>query len=267
MSYAYYMSFFINEITLMKALIIDDEDSSVNVLRRLMEGYCQEITKIWAAKTLVEGVALIKLEKPDIVFLDIELPDHFGTQIFSFLADLETNFQLIVVSGHEKYALSAFKIQATDYLLKPVQLDRLQLAVHKCKQRILQEKNQKEWKEIRNKELKQIAIETEKGIAFLAIDDILYFQKCGSQTKVFCVDSSIELLQKPLTYFTHKLKHLPHFFQYQHAFLINLQHAKLGSVQHGNTLIVNRDTNLPISIDNREQIKNRFDKMRKPDLL
>ena len=90
-----------------------------------------EISSIYEASDLEEGVALIREQQPDIVFLDIEMPKYSGLQIAELLMTHEMNFQLIFVTAYNEYAVQAFKLSAIDYILKPIDIQEFKLAVEK----------------------------------------------------------------------------------------------------------------------------------------
>lgn len=109
----------------MKAIIIDDERRARHLLATFVAEYCPEITATFQAEDLEAGVQLIQTEKPQIVFLDIEMPRYSGLQILEFFPD-KVDFQLIFTTAYNQYAVEAFKLSATDYLLKPIDPDELQ---------------------------------------------------------------------------------------------------------------------------------------------
>ena len=104
----------------MKALIIDDERKARNVLKILVEENCSKITEILEAEDLMTGIELIKNETPNIVFIDIEMPEHSGLEILNFIEKEVYNFEIIFTTAYNEYAIQAFQLNAIDYLLKPV---------------------------------------------------------------------------------------------------------------------------------------------------
>ena len=115
-----------------KVLIIDDENKSRRVLEELLKINVKEIDSILHASDLVSGVEIIKNEKPQIVFLDIEMPQYSGLQILEFFTEQEVDFQIIFTTAYNHYAIEAFKLSAIDYLLKPLDVEELVSAVDKA---------------------------------------------------------------------------------------------------------------------------------------
>lgn len=114
-------------MTKYKAIIIDDERLARKEMRRLLAEF-DEIAVAGEAENLAEAAKLIETEKPDIVFLDIQLSGESG---FDLLDRVEQNFKLIFVTAFDAYAVRAFEVNAIDYLLKPVNPERLAKAVER----------------------------------------------------------------------------------------------------------------------------------------
>ncbi|MBK8557449.1 MAG: response regulator [Lewinellaceae bacterium] len=102
----------------MKTIILDDEPDSIHVLQRLLEKHCPELHVEASCTDSEEGLLLIKQIKPELVFLDIEMPRLNGFQLIEALGD--QRMMLVFTTAYDKYALKAFKFSALDYLLKPI---------------------------------------------------------------------------------------------------------------------------------------------------
>lgn len=114
----------------MKILLIDDEESSLQVLRILLEKYYPEMSVVAVAQDITEGEHLMKQHQPDILFLDIQMPNGTGFELLHNLGESTTS--IVFVTAYDHYAIKAFKISAVDYLLKPIALPDLQNALQKC---------------------------------------------------------------------------------------------------------------------------------------
>lgn len=118
-------------MTHIRAIIVDDEPAAISNLKWEIENFCENIEVIDSFTSPVEAISGINYLKPDCVFLDIEMPEKDG---FTLLSELKfKKFQLIITTAYENYALQAFKKNAIDYLLKPVDTDELKNAVKKIK--------------------------------------------------------------------------------------------------------------------------------------
>ena len=118
----------------MKAIIVDDEQAARNVLQNLIQLSHPEIEVIDACSNLPEAVMSIRSRKPDLVFLDVEMPQFAGFEIVKFFSEID--FQIIFVTAYNQYAVKAFELNAVDYLVKPVQRTRLKDAIERAQQQI-----------------------------------------------------------------------------------------------------------------------------------
>ncbi|MBR9920978.1 MAG: response regulator transcription factor [Bacteroidetes bacterium] len=118
---------------MIKALIIDDEDWAIQVLNRLLKRYFPEITEIQLASGPEEGLVLLESFKPNLLFLDVEMPDMNGFDVLNALP--QRPFDVIFTTAYNQYAIQAIKFSALDYLLKPIDLQELQLAVDRFKEK------------------------------------------------------------------------------------------------------------------------------------
>ncbi|MEO1626519.1 MAG: LytTR family DNA-binding domain-containing protein, partial [Bacteroidota bacterium] len=201
----------------MNIIIIDDENKARRVLEQVLIDACPTIDTIYHASNLQEGVGIIKTEKVDIVFLDIEMPEHSGLEIFDLLGNVPVDFQLIFVTAYNKYAVDAFKLSATDYVLKPISITDVKSAVDKALHNIKsQQKNYNA--EMLKRLFKQlsvnkIALEIPRGITFVSYDDIYFFEADGMYTKVHFENKKHELICKPLRYFEEQLVDKSFFYR------------------------------------------------------
>ncbi|WP_299118267.1 LytTR family DNA-binding domain-containing protein [uncultured Tenacibaculum sp.] len=240
----------------MKALIIDDENKAIRLLNTLLLDNCPEIKAVFKSTDLISGVAIIEKEEPDIVFLDIEMPNYSGLQILDFFKGKEIKFQIIFVTAYNKYAVEAFKLSATDYLLKPLDVEELIKSVNKAvklhKQKSINNQFNELKKAFKQLSLNKIALEIPKGIVFVSHDDIQLFEADGMYTKVYLNNKKVELICKPLKYFVTQLKDLAIFYKPHRSYLINLKHIKEFIKKDGFYLLMNNGESIPITKDKKE---------------
>jgi two-component system, LytTR family, response regulator len=114
-----------------RAIVVDDEEPSREALRNYISDFCSDVEVVATASSVKTAFKAIQKYKPDLVFLDIEMPDGKG---FDLLKMFETiDFRVIFVTAYSEYAIKAFRVNAVDYLLKPVKIDELKDAVEKIK--------------------------------------------------------------------------------------------------------------------------------------
>jgi len=112
---------------MIKAMIVDDEQSSIDLLQWLIGQYCPDITAIKTARSVQEAIPSIQSFKPDVLFLDIQMPHQSG---FDLLTTIDNwNFEVIFTTAYNEFAIQAIRFSALDYLLKPVDESELKKAV------------------------------------------------------------------------------------------------------------------------------------------
>ena len=241
----------------MKAIIIDDERKAQTLLEVLLQQNCTEITSISKASNLVEGVKIIKEEQPDVVFLDIDMPQHSGLQILEFFENQIINFQIIFVTAYNQYAVEAFKLSAVDYLLKPVDVEELKTAVQRAFNAVNEQSLNTQIQDLKqtfkHMAVNKIALEIPKGIIFAPEDDIIYFEADGMYTKVHLKSNRTELICKPLKHFVEQLETKAVFYKPHRSCLINLKHIKELSKKDGFYLIVENNSTIPVSKDKKDE--------------
>lgn len=250
----------------MKAILIDDEFNSRSLLQSLLNELCPEITKISEASNLIDGVKIIKEQQPDIVFLDIEMPEYSGLEIGRFFNSENLPFQLIYITAYNQYAIQALKISAIDYLLKPISDEELLNAVNKAKNNI--EKNDigvrlsKIENAFKQLEKKKIALEIPQGMIFVEPNDIILFEADGAYTKVYLKTGEIELICKTLKYFSEQLSDSIIFYKPHRSYLINLNSIIKFEKKDNYTIILSNKKRIPVARDKKvefvELLKSNF---------
>lgn len=180
---------------MIKYIVIDDEPNPRELLIFSIESLGLPYQLVGEAKSLLEGVDLIRKEKPDVVFLDIQMPEHIGLKIKSFLNEEEFDFKLIFVTAYDQYTIQAIRLSAFDYLLKPIEHTELSA----CLERILNEKKTEntyqQLKTIENQNV--IVIKSHEGTYFINIHEILSITADGMYSK-FQLKDKVILSSKPL---------------------------------------------------------------------
>lgn len=234
----------------MKVLIIDDEAKARSVLQTMLTEFFVEITHVKTSENLLNGVKAIKEFKPDIVFLDIEMPEYSGLEILDFVSE-PINFQLIFVTAYQQYALEALKLSAIDYLVKPVAVNELKEAVQKAKNNIEQHKLTHQFSElkkaIQSLSSHKIALEIPGEIIFVSHDDILYLEADGMYTNVYLANNLKKVICKPLSYFENQLNDNHLFFRCHRSFIINLHYLDKFVKKDGDFLLMRNKKAIPIS--------------------
>jgi len=241
----------------MNAIIIDDENKARSVLRTLLKEECPEVIILCEASDLISGVEMIKKSQPDIVFLDIEMPQHSGLEILDFFKNEPIQFQIIFTTAYNQYAIEALKMAAVDYLLKPIDDDELVIAVSKAKKaKTNNEVNNRLVnieKAFQQLALDKIVLEVPKGMLFMAHDDIILFEADGVYTKVYLKSGKTELISKTLKYFADQLNNKSIFYKPHRSYLINLKYMSQLVKKDGLHIVLENKKTIPVARDKKEE--------------
>lgn len=194
---------------MIKALIVDDEPKSRNVLAHYIETYVEEIREVKQAESVDIALEILKTFRPNIVFLDVEMPGKNG---FDFLRALkEPAFEVIFTTAYNQYAVQAIRFSALDYLLKPVDPDELRAAVD----RFLKKQNLHQnpvlfdnlVRNIAHKRASEfrLAVPYQDGVSFFTLDQIVRLQGEGNYTNIFIKSRKPVLASKTLKYYEEML--------------------------------------------------------------
>lgn len=208
----------------LRAILVDDEESARDVLQNLLLRFCPEVELVAKCENVVQAVEVINKETPDLVFLDIEMPNYAGFEIVNFFTKI--NFEIIFVTAYDQHAIRAFEIAAIDYLLKPVDIERLKLAVGRVQQKQNIEQQAQRLSLLSNtletKQLKNIVV-TDKGQQhIIAIENIIAIEAQESYCTLHTTSKNF-VASKNLKHFETVLESLPQFFRVHKSWLINKQ--------------------------------------------
>lgn len=206
-------------------IIVDDEESARNVLSNLITRFCPQLEIIATCCDVLEAVKTIKKLQPNVVFLDIEMPNYAGYELVSFFE--EVNFEIIFVTAYDQYAIKAFEISAVDYLLKPVEIDRLKSAVEKLATKIELNQTSVNYKaltqNLKSNELNKIVIKQNGNHIITDTKDIIAIE---AQEAYSCIHttSGDYLMSKNLKHFETILENNNGFFRSHKSWIVNLSH-------------------------------------------
>ncbi len=196
---------------MIKALIVDDEFTAIELLQWLIHQYCPEITVVQSATSVDIALQKLKLFRPDIIFLDIKMPQKNGFDLLTESSDW--NFEVVFTTAFNEYAIQAIKFSALDYLLKPIDADELVRAVKKFKlkktstggnRQLL--KNFIQNIEAGNKDLFRLAVPTVSDIKYFPVQDIVRLEADRNYTRFFLVNNKQFVSAKTLKEYEIMLK-------------------------------------------------------------
>lgn len=234
-----------------KAIIVDDEKGSLESLAFEIKEYCPEVEIVALCQDPQEGVKKIRLLKPDLVFLDIEMPGMNGFELLQQFSEIP--FNVIFVTAYDQFAIRAFDFNAVDYVLKPVRKPKLISAVQKVVDR-----HQSKFdttgldaliQNIRVQShggLENIALPTHDGFTMVHINDITYLNAESNYTWVHLVQQKKYLVTKTLKDLEDML-HFPQYFRSHKSHLVNLNHVDRYVRGQGGYLVMKDHTQIPVA--------------------
>jgi two-component system, LytTR family, response regulator len=243
------------------AIIIDDEPGNVVTLVELTKQYCPNISIIGTAPDPVLGYELINEKKPDLVFLDIEMPYGNAFDLLDKL--MPVSFEVVFITAFNDYAIKAFKYAALDYLLKPVNINELKAAVDKVEKRMAEKNVNTRVSTLLsnfkpgNSTLQKIALPTADGCTFEEIKNIMYMQAENSYTCIYCKGKTKFIVSKNLKEFEDILPENL-FCRIHHSSIINVDYVKKYFKGRGGYVQMEDGTTIEISIRKKNDFFERF---------
>jgi len=236
----------------LKALIVDDEFNARSNLKILLTEYCNEIEVVGLAESAEDARLKIKELAPDVLFLDIAMPNEDGFSLLKSLPD--NNLSVVFTTAYNEFALKAFKANAIDYLEKPISIEDLQNASQKLakihgtnQQRSNEEVNQFIAEVIEPKALDRISIPTRNGYLILKNEEILHLEASDNYTMLYLSNGKRHLSSKNIKIYEENLD-ASVFYRIHKSHIINVKnHLKEFSRSEGNVAILSTGKLVPVS--------------------
>lgn len=239
-----------------KAVIIEDEEMARTLLKEMLVTYVPEVSVSAMCNDLPSGVKAIRKYNPDMVFLDIEMPGHSGLELLDFFNEEEINFSIIFVTAYNKYAIQAFKLSATYYLLKPIEVDDLKNAIAVF-EKGRNKQNYAALKDNLGGGPQKIGLSTFNSITFVEAADVLFFEADGAYTKVVLKTGKPVLVSKGLKNFENMLAENSDFYRCHKSYIVNIKHITDYIRSNGGSLIVDKTHEISVSPDKLETLLKR----------
>ncbi len=241
------------------AIIIDDESKARVLLRAMLERYAPELNIVADCNDLPSGVKAIKKFKPDLVFLDIEMPGHSGLELLDFFSENEMNFDVIFTTAYNEYALQAFRFSAIDYLLKPLQPQQLQDAVQRFVKKTERESSKR--LELLKSNLsaddnigdRRIVVPIGQSLKFIRLRDIILIKGEGAYSEIFLKEGEKLLISKNLKHFEDLLQDVPKFIRAHKSYIVNMDEVVEYSRSSGGIIHMTGSLTASISPDKLEE--------------
>lgn len=230
-------------------IIVDDEQDAIDLLTARLHLLFKNVTITGAYVKWQEALSALRLGEPDLVFMDISMPEKSGLELLRLAP--ETDAEIIFITAHEQYALSAFRFAASGYILKPIDDIELSTAVNRALERL---HNKKMAKYQPGNQSVKIGIPNQKGIDYINIHDIQYFESVNGYTKVVTKDADI------LSSFSiGKFKAIiddSYFYQIHRSYIVNLNY--ICRYLSSGEVVMQGNKELPVSKNLRDDFLNVF---------
>lgn len=242
---------------MIKAVLVDDEKNALEMLEWQLHNYCPQVEVAAICSGADAGIAAIQQHKPQLVFLDIEMPKKNGFELVQAFAN--PSFDVIFTTAYNQFALKAFRFAALDYLLKPIDADDLVAAVKRYEKKVLQS-NFKEQLDILMQQYNQpnilpekVSFATQQAIHFIKPSLIIYCESDSNYTTLHFVDKTKMVVSKTLKEVEEMLQHY-HFYRIHHSFIINLKQVNRYVKIDGGSIEMTNGAQLPISRQRKEDL-------------
>jgi two-component system, LytTR family, response regulator len=229
------------------ALIIDDEPNARILLREMLKIACPEVQVIAECGDLPNGVKAIRKLKPMIVLLDIEMPGHSGLELLDFFNEDEVDFSVIFTTAYHEYAIQAFKLNAIDYLLKPIEMSELEAAIARYVKRQGASNLSQVREMTQQAQQRKIAVPSGTTLKFLEPDQIVYLKADNTYTEVIMLDGSKHVVSRTLKNFEEALADDPNFFRSHKSYIVNMVHVTQYNKSDGGSLVLRDKIEVPIT--------------------
>jgi two-component system LytT family response regulator len=240
----------------LKTIIIDDEPDSVKLLQLQLTEYCPQVEVVGSYTSTVKALNGIETLLPDLLFLDIEMPVMNGFEMLEKV--LHTNFSLVFVTAYNQFALKAFRFNALDFLVKPVDTKELIEAVAKAEKSLKPTSAQLTMlqKQLRGEPVTKIAIPGQRGVTFIDLNEIVYSEASNNYSKLVLSDGRHFLISKTLKDVQEVLEE-EHFLRVHRQYIINLNHVKQFNRNEG-VLTMTNGENIPVARNQKDRLIEKY---------
>lgn len=246
---------------MLNCIIVDDEPGNTRVLRKMLGEFCPDTQVMGEATNAAEAEKIIRERSPDLVFLDIEMP--YGNAFDLLERLMPVKFEVIFVTAFNEYSLKAFKYNALDYLLKPVNIPELQTAVIKASERLrLLDSNRQLTNLLANLKqpdtrLHKLAIPTMGGLLFIPIDTITRCEASGGYTSIYLKNGEKVFSSKNIKEYEELLP-ASTFLRVHNSHIVNLLCVRKYHKGRGGTIEMEDHSMIEVAIRRRNEFFSRF---------
>ncbi|MEJ6583051.1 MAG: LytTR family DNA-binding domain-containing protein [Crocinitomicaceae bacterium] len=245
-----------------KIVIIDDENRTRELIARMIDSFGFDVITIPEGENVQSGIEAIEKHQPDIVFLDIQMPDGTG---FDVIRSIENkSFEVIFITAHEEFAIKAIKFSALDYLLKPIDTTELKAALEKALETIDEKKESSQFdalqKNIQPFEKRRLVLKTQESVHVVELDQIIRCEADRNYTSFFLKDNKKILVSKTLKEYETLLSG-HNFLRVQQSHLVNIDYVDRYDKKNGGAVVMKDGSEVPLSPAKRDLFFRRLENL------
>lgn len=242
-----------------KAIIIDDEIRARKLLAGMISDLAPDVQVLAETEDLPNGIKAIRKLKPDLIFLDIEMPGHSGLELLEFFNEDEIDFDIIFTTAYNHYAIQAFKLSAVDYLLKPIDSTELTDALERFRRKSVRQNKGTQYTALRDTMGNtvpdaRIAVPTGNSIRFIEPSSILFLKGDGSYSEINFRDGSKLIVSRTLKNFEELLTRSDKFFRSHKSYIVNSAAIKEYVKSDGGYLLMENDAHVSVSPERVDEL-------------
>lgn len=243
-------------MTPLRVVIVDDEPDAVKLLQMQVEQHCSQVTVVGSFTSSTAALKGIKELQPHLLFLDVEMPVLNGFELLEQL--YPQTFSIVFVTAYNQFALKAFKFNALDFIVKPVDTQELIQAIARAERQVKPTTDQltELRKSLRGEPITKIAIPGQSGVTFINLNDIVYAEASNNYSKIIVTDGRNFLISKTLKDVQEVLEE-EHFLRVHRQYIINLNHVKQLNRNEG-LLTMDNGEAIPIARAQKERLIERY---------
>jgi two-component system LytT family response regulator len=240
----------------LRTIIVDDEPDSINLLQMQLTKYCPQVEVVNTYNSSVRASDEIEKLQLDLLFLDIEMPVINGFELLTKI--LHLSFSVIFITAYNQYALKAFRFNALDYLVKPIDTNDLIAAVTKAEKKIKLTSIQLSLlqRQLCGEIATKIAIPSQNGVSFIELNEIIFAESSNNYSKLVLTDKRIFTVSKTLKDVQEVLEE-SHFLRVHRQYIININRVKHFNRNEG-ILTMDNGNHLPIARNQKEKLIKKF---------
>lgn len=244
---------------MIRCIIVDDEVHVRESLAKMLDMFCPTVQIAGLANNIQVAKEMIEQEQPDMVFLDVEMPGGSGFDLLESLTS--SNFQVVFTTAHAAYAIKAIKYAAMDYLLKPINIEELKMAVEKCQNskqgQYLSEQVEVLKSNRRNEDFvfEKIALPTSDGMEFFNLKDIIRCEADRAYCKFHLIGNRKIHISKPMAEY-HDILTQANFLKVHKSSIVNLDHVSKYHKGKGGELVMSDGSIVNVAVRRKEEVVN-----------